>query len=121
MRSIIMQDWLTVRGVANGIVIQSQTDWILTAPFQDITFYLDVREVLGTPTISYDTCPVRDDVLFQAMFTSAALAVGVAAPKTIFGATASFPVSHWTRWRLVGGAAAWDATFRVMACGNKIG
>jgi hypothetical protein len=120
MRSIIMQDWLTVRGVASGIVIQSQTEWILTAPFQDITFYLDVREVTGTVTIAYETCPARDDRLFQAMFTSAALTAATAAPQTIFASSNAVPVSHWSRWKLTGGAAAWDVTFRVMAAGNNI-
>ena len=56
MQPIIMQDWTTIRGAASTTAIMSQADWILTAPFQDISFYLDVREYQNTVQVSYETC-----------------------------------------------------------------
>lgn len=124
MQPIIMQDWITIRGAASSVVIMSQADWILTAPFQDITFYLEVREVTGTtPTISYETAPGRDESLFKLM-GAAAINLVVAPPVIVTPftlANATVPVSHWTRWKITGPAALWDATFRIMAAGNSIG
>lgn len=122
MQPIIMQDWTTIRGAASSTVIMSQADWIMTAPFQDITFYLDVREVTGTtPAISFETAPGRDEVLFKNL---GAAAINLAAGLTVTSftlANATVPVSHWARWKIVGPAALWDATFRIMAAGNSIG
>lgn len=121
MQPIIMQDWVTIRGISNGTVIQSQANWILTAPFQDITFYLDVREFTGaTPTIQYETGPGRDDPLFVKMGTAVTIAVGFVT-TTYYANNASVPVSHWTRWKLNGPAVTpWDVSFRIMASGNSI-
>ena len=106
MQPIIMQDWITIRGAASSTVIMSQADWILTAPFQDIAFYLDVREVTGTtPAISFETAPARDEVLFKNL---GAAAINLAAGLTVTSftlANATVPVSHWTRWKIVGPAA----------------
>jgi hypothetical protein len=124
MQPIIMQDWITVRGTGTTTsVVMSQPDWILTAPFQDITFYMEVRNITGTPVINYQTAPAKDDYLFQNLGAAAGITMvaGVTvSPFTLSGAT--IPVSHWTRWRLTATAGApWDVTFRVMASANAIG
>jgi len=125
MQPIIMQDWITVRGTGTATsVIMSQADWIMTAPFQDISFYLDVRELTGSSLgIEYQTCPARDDVLFQTMGAAPVTisAVGVTVTNFILSANPTAPVSHWTRWKLSGTGTPWDVTFRVMAAGNSIG
>lgn len=122
MQPIIMQDWTTIRGAASTSAIQSQNEWILTAPFQDISFYLDVREVSGTGgvQVAFETCPSRDDVLFHAMGTVTVTTPGVTVTN-ILALNAQFPVAHWTRWKLIGPAFLWDLTFRIMASGNNIG
>lgn len=123
MQPIVMQDWITIRGLASASVIMSQADWILTAPFQDITFYLDVRESdAAGMTCAYQTSPSRDEVLFVNMGTPVPMtsAVVTVTSYNLTGAPAA-PVSHWTRWKLTGPASAWDVTFRIMAAGNSIG
>lgn len=123
MQPIIMQDWITIRGVSSGVVIMSQSDWILTAPFQDIAFYLDVREQTATSTLAYETCPSRDEVLFQPMGTVSisAGALGLTVSRFALSGAPAVPVSHWSRWKLTGPASAWDITFRIMAAGNSVG
>lgn len=123
MQPIIMQDWVTIRGAASTTVIMSQADWIMTAPFQDIQFYLDVREASGgTINLSFETAPTRDEVLFKLMGAAVIGITGAVTSVTSFTlANATVPVSHWTRWKLAGPAALWDVTFRVMAAGNSIG
>lgn len=123
MQPIIMQDWITIRGVASSTVVMSQADWILTAPYQDMTFYLDVREFdVAGMTITYQTCPSRDDALFVGMGAAVGItAVGLTVTSYNLAGAPAAPVSHWTRWKLTGPASAWDVTFRVMAAGNSIG
>lgn len=124
MQPIIMQDWITIRGTTTStVVIMSQADWILTAPFQDIVFYMDVREVSGTVAMHYQTCPARDDVLFQNLGAVGGVAVAAGLTVTSFPlANATVPVSHWTRWRLTASVGTpWDMTFRIMAAANSIG
>lgn len=124
MQPIIMQDWITIRGQSNNpatTVTMSQSSWLNTAPFQDVTFFLDVREFTGTTvTLTFETSPGRDEVLFQACVAAFTLVTGTAV-KNCFLTTATVPVSNWTRWKLAGPQSVlWDATFRVMAAGNSI-
>lgn len=127
MQPIIMQDWITIRGASANpasSVTMSQADWIMTAPFQDITFYLDVREVTGaTPAISYETSPARDEALFKLLGAAPInMATGLPTITSFTLAGATVPVSHWTRWKIVGPTSAlWDVTFRIMASANSIG
>ena len=130
MQPIIMQDWTTIRGASSATVVMSQADWIMTAPFQDIQFYLDIREITpiaGTITLNLETAPARDEALFKLM-GAAAISITSSTPVTGYPPVTSFvlanatvPVSHWTRWKLVGPASLWDITFRIMAAGNSIG
>jgi len=123
MQPIVMQDWITIRGAASTTVIQSQADWIFTAPFQDVTFYLDVREFspVSAVTLAYQTAPAREEALFQTIASTAAInAATPFAPVNVFLANALIPVSHWTRWKLSAGAATWDLTFRIMMAGNSL-
>lgn len=124
MQPIIMQDWITIRGTSSTTpVAMSQSDWLMTAPFQDISFYLDVREVAGPVAVKFETAPSRDDAqgssLFVAMASLSVSTVGQTVTN-VYAANANFPVSHWTRWSLTGPGSAWDITFRVMAAGNSI-
>lgn len=127
MQPIIMQDWVTIRSSVTGSVIMSQADWLLTAPFQDITFYLDVREVDGTSvSITYETCPGRDNGLFRNIGSTTVPIAGAGVTVTSYPmgvATVLAPVSHWTRWSLNGtvSSGVWSVTFRIMAAGNSIG
>jgi len=119
MQPIIMQDWITIRGSASNNVIQSQSAWLLTAPFQDITFYIDVREMTSTPQFQFETAPSRDEVLFVRMGAAFAPTVGSTVVKNYYAANADAPVSHWARWKLVAPAVTpWDLSFRIMAVGN---
>ena len=120
MQPMVMQDWITIAGTANTNIAMSQADWLLTAPFQDITFYFECRSLLSTPSIQYETSPGRDEQLFFAMGANTAVATGVAAAKTFYTANANAPVSHWARWKLVAPNAAWNVTFRIMAAGNSL-
>ena len=123
MHSFILQDWITIRGTTSNNVIQGESSYLDLAPYQDITFYLDVREVSATPaSLQYQTAPIRDEVLFQSMM---ATPITLSAPSTTVThvpiTTAACPIARFVRWQLLGPAAAWDVTFRVLAAATALG
>src|SRR5579883_1858565 len=56
MRSYLLQDWTTIRGASTlSTVTQQETDWLDLAPFQDVAFWIDVKEVTNTVTLALQT------------------------------------------------------------------
>ena len=46
MFGFVMQNWVTIRGANNqASIIQQEESWLTLSSFQDIVFWLDVREV----------------------------------------------------------------------------
>lgn len=135
MYGFLLQDWTTIRGTggatgAPGLVVtQSESNWVSLQPYQDIIFFLEVREVTvptGAITLAYETSPLKDESLFVAMATVAALAVtpvAITPTKVILATTAGVPLARWVRWKLTSTttSGAWDATFRIAAAANAVG
>jgi len=120
MRSFILQDWNTIRGAVTTIT-QQETDWVDLGPFQDVTFWTDVREVTGTVTLLLQTAPSLDDSLFTAMITGTTLAAaGAAIVQAVFMVSAAVPVARYVRWQLAG-VPTWDATLRILGAANAPG
>ena len=125
MHTFILQDWTTIRAnTAGGSVVQSEESWLDLSAFQDLFFWVDVREVTGTVTLFFDTSPTADESLFQPLvaggqaLTASTTPTLVRAPMT----SASVPVARYVRWRASGsGANPWDATFRVVLAANSPG
>lgn len=121
MQPIIMQPWLTVRG--NGVtIIQDAGEWLRTAPFQDMFFSIDVREITGAgTTVAVETSPNRDDALFQAAVSAFTPLVGNNYKQVLMSNAAIVaPMSEWSRWKVVLPAGATnDITFRIVAHGNR--
>jgi hypothetical protein len=122
MHSYILQDWITIRGASSVTVTQGESDWLDLAPYQDVMFYIDVREYTGTtPTIVFQTAPIKEDGLFQDMMTAIALNAVPANPTVVRITTAATPLARYLRWKLAGPASVWDATFRVLIAANALG
>ena len=121
MQPYILQDWITVRGSVTTFT-QGEAGWLDLAPHQDVVFYLDVREVTGTtPTITYQTSPNKEDVLFQNMVTPFNLVAGNPTVTSIrLNASPAVPLARYVRWQITGPAGTWDATFRVLAVANTL-
>src|ERR1039457_1856499 len=69
MRSMILQDWLTIRGNPSvASLTQSESDWLDVSQYQDVTFWLVFRELTfsaaSSVTLNYQTGPEKDDRLF---------------------------------------------------------
>ncbi len=127
MFGYVLQDWLTMRGSTNTLAVQNETDWLGFSSFQDIVFWVDVREVTttGTLTLSFETAPTKDEVLFQQL-TGASIGYptgssSVTVKTVLLAANPAIPLSTWVRWKLSNSLnATWDITFRVLASANRV-
>lgn len=126
MYSFVLQDWITVGGAANASVIQGEKDWLDMSPFQDVVAWVDIRNVTPTnmPFLKLETAPAKDESLFTFMGSGAGLAmVGGTAPTVLqfLMGSATVPIAECLRWKITGGAVAWEATFRILVAANAPG
>jgi hypothetical protein len=131
MHGFILQDWTTIRGGGSvTTVTQQETDWLDLAPYQDVVFWIDVKETTnngtagGSPTLYLQTSPTLDDSLFQSMTTSGVTMTAAAAPTVLAllmaSASTVVPLARYVRWQIVG-TTTWDATFRIAVAANSPG
>ncbi len=138
MYGYVLQDWITIRGSSVADVIQGESGWMGFSSFQDIVFWLDIREATfpsTSPSLTwyFETSPSKDNNLFTPMPTATVALTSLttpgvqllsgALPKVILGANPSVPLATWVRWRLSpagSGGLPWDATFRVLVAANRV-
>ena len=126
MYSFVLQDWTTVGGAAGSTVIQGEKDWLDMSPFQDIVAWIDVRDatLTNTPFLKLETAPSKDESLFMFMGSGAGIAmVGAPTPTVVqyLMGSATVPVAECLRWKIIGGAVTWQATFRILVAANAPG
>ena len=138
MEGYVLQDWITIRGGTAGTagdIIQGESGWMGFSSFQDIVFWLDVREATisasQTLTWFFETAPSKDASLFTAMPTAGvgtalgpSFTPGVQAlTKVILASGPGVPLATWVRWHVspsAGITTPWDATFRVLVAANRV-
>jgi hypothetical protein len=140
MEGYVLQDWITIRGGTAGSpagdIIQGESSWMGFSSFQDIVFWLDVREASIAPsgqtlTWYFETAPSKDNNLFLAMPTAGAgVALGTSftpgvqtLQKVLISQNPGVPLATWVRWRVSPSGSItlpWDATFRVLVSANRI-
>jgi hypothetical protein len=123
MHTFVLTDWLTVRG-SNNTVTQSESEWLDLTQYEDVTFWIDIKEVTGTVTLNLQTSPTKDEAFFQATgasLYSATMTAGnpVVSKVTMSGATV--PLARYLRWSVTSSSAPFDATFRVFVAANAPG
>ncbi len=136
MYGFLLQDWITIRGTGTSglVVVQSEANWVSLQPYQDIVFWLEVRECTLVPTggtsviLDYETAPMKDENLFRPMVTGSTLTAASASTtptitKVLLQQNPTVPLARWVRWKLTanGTAGAWDLTFRLSAAANAVG
>lgn len=120
MRSVMLQDWTTIRGSGTLPVVQALPDWLDVAGFADAIFWIEVLEVTnpgaGSVSLALETAPVQLESLFAAIDTVFALAPS-ATPlvrKVFLNATPGTSLARYLRWKLTGSTSGtWDVAFRV--------
>jgi hypothetical protein len=121
VHSFVLCDWQTIRGGNGATVTQSENEWLDLEAYQDVTLWLQVSEITGSPTCTYQTSPTADDSLFQSMTSSAVtMTAGTTTVTQVLMLSATVPLARFVRWQLAG-SGTWDATFRIMVAANAPG
>ena len=131
MFGYVLQNWTTIRAQTGGTtIIQDEDDWMGFSSFEDIVFWIDMREATvpasQTLTLALQSSPSKDEALFQTMVSAAwtsASSAGLVTPlpKVIQAQAPAVPLATWLRWQLSlsAGASPWDITFRVLLAANR--
>ena len=114
----LLQDWVTIRATNAPVtsIAQGADAWLDIGDYEDLAFFLDVREVTNASTrLVYETSPTKQEQSFAAMVGAFAPAVGQRVDRA-FSSLGAIPPARFVRWRLslaAGGSGNWDVTFRV--------
>jgi hypothetical protein len=104
------------------VITQSASSYLDLQAFEDVYFYVDVREATSPPAIVFQTSPSLDDGSFIALAPTLTLAVTTTPVVTaVRAAYAGVPLARFVRWQFVAGSTPWDVVFRiwVMAYGLR--
>jgi hypothetical protein len=119
MHCFEMQDWVTIRGasVASSTIAESEHQWLDLSDYRDVTLWTEVKAATigaGAVTITFETCPTKDDSMFAVAGTPFSAATGVTV-TVVHRDTATVPLARWLRWKITqsGAGQAWDVVFRV--------
>ncbi len=109
-------------GAGTSSVTQPSGQWLDLPDHEDTVFFLDVKEITGTVTLTYETSPTCEDRLFVPTIPAFALSTGLQIDRAIF-ATCGFPLCRFLRWKLAGSGAptGWDCTFRILVAAYTFG
>lgn len=126
MYSFVLQDWLTVGGAAGAPVVQGEKDWLDMSPFQDVVAWIDIRNAptSNQPSIKLETAPSKDESLFVFMGSGGGITMVANTVPTVVQylmGSATVPIAECLRWKITGGAAAWEVTFRILVAANAPG
>lgn len=116
MDTLLLQDWTTIMLASGVVVAQGASGWLDVGNYEDLTFYLDVRQASGGAIhLLYETAPVAQDSAFTTMIPSFLATVGTRVDQ-VLAAYANVPPARFVRWRASPDAAA-QLTFRVWLAG----
>jgi hypothetical protein len=117
VQTLLLQDWLTVQCSVDSVT-QSASSWLDVKEFEDLVFFLDVKQQSGPPTvISYQTAPARENAAFVTLL-STSLVAGTTA-TALLATYASVPVARFLRWQL-SADGAFNTTFRVWVAAHSL-
>lgn len=114
MEGWLLQDWLTIRG-GSGIspIAQGADAWLDIGDYEDLAFFLDVREVTNANTrLVYETSPTKQEQSFVALVGAFAPTVGQRIDRA-FSSLGGVPPARYVRWKLSASSGTYDLTFRV--------
>lgn len=113
MDALLLQDWVTLQG-HDGVtsIEQSAHTYVDIGTHEDLVFYIDVKDITGSVSISLQTSPTLQSSTFVNMIAPVAIAVGLQTARAMF-ATAAVPPARYVRWAASVPGSAWSATFRI--------
>lgn len=119
--AVLLQDWITIRGIDDKEVVQSEDTYADLGPYGDVVAFVEVSDITASTELYLETSPTKDNALFKAMHSSA-LSPSVGVTTHIFRySSATIPLARWVRFRLVNTSSAWTVTFRIWLSPNLSG
>jgi hypothetical protein len=119
MNGILLQDWVTIRGVNGPVasIAQGAHSWLELGDYEDLAFIIDVADITpvppNAPQIVYETSPNKHEASFRAMVNPFTPAVGQRVDR-VFAAYAGVPGARFVRWRISTiSTNTYDITFRI--------
>jgi hypothetical protein len=115
MDSFCLQTWTTITGGAGITTItQGANSWLDLQQYDDLVFFVDVKEADSNIQLQYQTAPVANESAFLTMNQPSNIAAGVGV-ISILGIWAPIPLARYVRWRLYNSTApqGWGITFRI--------
>jgi hypothetical protein len=115
MEPFLLQDWLTLATSASTTlnVIQGADAWLDVGNYEDLVFYLDVKNVtVGGVKMSYETSPTCENGSFLPLVPPFAVPQGLTS-SPVLSSYANVPAARYVRWHLMPVMNGWTATFRV--------
>jgi hypothetical protein len=128
MRTILLQDWITVQGTSGGggvpSVTQTQGGWLDVSSFAAATFWIDVSQVTNPSSaanvvLTFQTSPTLDEAYFQPVAPPINPLTINTTPQVV-QTTRSLglvPLARYLRWKISTSnkdiAGTFGATFRI--------
>jgi hypothetical protein len=122
--TFLLQDWVTIQGpgghsLGGGNVSQAASQWLDLGPYQDVVILLQIAEGDGVSSLTLQTAPARDEILFANVLSinSHAVALPIVIPVQV-GDSPTTPIARWFRWKIFQPTSSWFVTFRVTVMAN---
>jgi hypothetical protein len=114
MDTFCLQDWTTISCAFEVFTVtQSASGWLDLGGYEDLVFFLDVRQADTGIRLNYQTAPAAEEASFSTMLSIPPdVTVGVRS-NTVLGAYSPVPVSRYVRWQLTSTGQAFAITFRI--------
>ena len=120
--AFLLQNWITLQGVASDVTLQSESDWLDLSEYTDVVFYTTIKSYVGTLLqLSYDTSPSADSDCFANMTRVIPLVAATAPVVTPILSGSSISLARWVRWRLNTSSTAWSVTMRIWVTAKPAG
>lgn len=122
--SVVMQDWVTVRGNTSATsFVQNESAWLRLDGFRDLTAWVHATHMSPTSiaTVNLDTSPTDDPSLFQTLL-SFEIGSGGVYVATSRANQVTVPLANVLRWSVVRKTSSsdWAVTFRVIVSLNPV-
>ena len=118
METLVLQDWTSIGIAANKSVVQAAPAWLDMAPFQDVVIWTETSDASASMTMSVQTSPVRDELLFKSLVEFAQGGNIHVFPIQV-GDSPTIPIARWLRWSVANSSgSAIQVTFRIIVMAN---
>lgn len=113
----VLQDWGTFSGTAG--FTQAERDYVDVTDLQDIVIYPQFSSITGTPTVTFESAPLKEEALFLAISAAITPSTTLAAIVVRYasGTPTNPPLAKYLRWR-VAASGTWSLTMRLLVAGN---